>query len=299
MIRPPALAEGVFDGPRLLAYGLVSLGLHVFILIAAALWPGFESGSEQFLGPVYTVDLVSAPGPPPPAEPAEPETAAEPASPPAPAKPKPKPAEKVKVPEPAELIPIGKSKDKEKPKLETITKMGAPKPSSKILPVDQEKELDKALERIESLVAQKRKAEEKAAAEKRRKSVEEEHLAKALARARERIKDRVYGRGTGGVEGGRKTTDAMAVYYSKVWQRIRSNWTLPEEWLDGELEAVVVLKVRPDGTISEFKFEKRSGHARFDQSVAWAIERSSPLPPLPPVAAGSSLEIGVRFRPED
>lgn len=283
----------IVDGRRLIQFGLLSLGLHLIVIVLLVWGPGLGWSPDGDLGPVYTVDLVGDPGPPPPPPEAGPKATAPPAQ--AQARPKPKPVEKVKAPEPAELIPIGKDKDKEKPKEEVITKMGTPKLSSKIRPVDDTKELDKALEKIESRVAQNKAEQEQADREK----VESDHLAKALDRARQRVKNQVYGTGAGGGGSGGKSTNPLAIYYSQVWQKIQQNWTLPAEWSKKDIEAIVVLWVRKDGRITRWKFERKSGNARFDQSVAWAVERSSPLPQLPPAAAGSTLEIGVRFRPEN
>ena len=51
----------------------------------------------------------------------------------------------------------------------------------------------------------------------------------------------------------------MALYYTRVWNKVRSNWTLPDEWRTGKLEAVVVLTVLADGRIADMRFEKKIG----------------------------------------
>ena len=56
------------DKRKMTTAGLVSLGIHLAVLVALVWLP--ELGAEkEFLGPVYTVDLVGMPGPPPPPPP--------------------------------------------------------------------------------------------------------------------------------------------------------------------------------------------------------------------------------------
>ncbi len=275
------------DSHRVLTYGLISLGLHLVFLMGLILWPGF-GGEREFVGPIYTVDLVGPLGPPPP-------PAAGPTKSPAPsaveAEAKPSQAVKVKAPPPAELIPLGKEKAEAKEKLEPMVKLGTPKESSKTKKINPEKEIDKALARIEERLSEQRKSQ---AAENEAQEAAERHLAQALERTRQRVAAGAYGSGGGSAKGNNR----YALYYTQIWTRIRSNWTLPEEWQEGELEAVLVITVQPSGEITNVRFEKRSGHPRFDQSALWAVERSNPLPPLPPGLSGSDQEIGIRFRPE-
>jgi len=296
-----ALREPWVDSRRLLVYSLLSLSLHLVVILWLAFKPNLF-GSKEIFAPVYTVDLVGDLGlPPPPGGPeAAEEVAAEPAAPPAqeetaaPVAKKVSPAKMVaKAPPPAELIPIGKDSKQVKTDLEPLTKQGEPKQSSKVKEIEPEKEIDKALERIEDQLAAKRQAAKKPSQEE----LAERHLAQALARTRERVASGAYGLGGGG-GGSRQGSDRFAQYYSQVWAKIRSNWTLPEEWQQSKMEAIVVVTVRPDGAIAEVKFERRSGHERFDQSVLWAVERANPLPPLPAGLASGSQEIGIRFRPE-
>jgi len=276
------------DNRRLILYGVLAVIIHAVVLIALVVGPGIFNSREVF-APVYTVDLVGDVGLPPP-----PSAAEKAAEKPAPAKPKavtpPKPKPKVKAPPPAELIPVGKDETLTEAKVEIIEKMGTPKESSKVKALKAEEELDKALARIEEAVSAE---PEETSQGETQAELEARHLDQALARTKERVETGAYGLG-----GSTKGADRFAIYYSQVWQRVRSNWTLPSEWQKSEAEAIVVITVQADGEIIETKFEKRSGNLLFDQSVMWAVERSNPLPPLPPGLAGPSHEIGIRFRPE-
>ena len=284
------------NNKTLLISGLISLALHA-VGLALLIWlPNFHWGPEN-ISTVYTVDLMGDPGlPAPPPPQGDPDAG---------------PSEKVPehaviqeetaapVPEKAELIPVGKDEKKieeeKKPEeIESVVKMGTPKMSAKTAKVQPEKDIDEALDKL------KKKTKEK---EKKKPGVEgqdteKQHLDKALARVRQRVESGAYGVGTGGGGGGGGADSRMARYYTAVWQKIRSNWTLPSEWSDVKMEAIVIISLLPNGAITSIKFEKRSGYPAFDQSVLWAVERSNPLPPLPVGVSTGLMEIGIRFRPE-
>ncbi len=93
---------------------------------------------------------------------------------------------------------------------------------------------------------------------------------------------------------------AIRIYQMEVEGRIYGNWSYPVAIQDLKgLRAVVLLKVKDDGTIMEYQFKRRSGDAVFDQSVLKAIQKSDPLPPLPEGYAKSHEEIEINFNLED
>jgi len=92
-------------------------------------------------------------------------------------------------------------------------------------------------------------------------------------------------------------TMKMRVYYSVIWSKIREQWILPEGILSHDnYEAIVAVKILRNGKVVDLEFEKRSGNRYFDESVAKAIKKASPLPALPEWLMRSSLDVGVRFR---
>ncbi|SFM75098.1 energy transducer TonB [Thermodesulforhabdus norvegica] len=92
---------------------------------------------------------------------------------------------------------------------------------------------------------------------------------------------------------------ARRLYYSEVWRAIQKQWALPVEFLGrGDLEAVIVIKVRRDGKILSMRFEKKSGNSLFDDSAWKAVKKADPLPPFPRIYSPPAEEIGIRFRPE-
>jgi TonB family protein len=89
-------------------------------------------------------------------------------------------------------------------------------------------------------------------------------------------------------------------YYSTIWERIKKEWTLPGDLTKGkaELETIIIIVIERDGKIQKSWFEKRSGHALYDQSAMRAIKKADPLPPIPKEFSDNTFEIGIRFYPE-
>lgn len=80
-------------------------------------------------------------------------------------------------------------------------------------------------------------------------------------------------------------------YVDRVAGEIHDEWQWPD-YMKKDLEAVISIRIQRDGTISQMKFEKKSGDRLFDRSVAQAIAKASPVTPPP-----YEMEIGVRFYP--
>lgn len=94
-------------------------------------------------------------------------------------------------------------------------------------------------------------------------------------------------------------SQALGLYRALIYDRIESNWALPEHLVPEkrELEAVVVVRARRDGTLIDIHFEKKSGDPYFDESVMKAILKSKPFPPFPEIYSPKEEEIVIRFSP--
>ncbi|MDY0040498.1 MAG: TonB family protein [Desulforhabdus sp.] len=92
---------------------------------------------------------------------------------------------------------------------------------------------------------------------------------------------------------------ARRLYYTEIWNAIRSKWALPDFLKEQSLEAILIVSIRRDGKILNLRFEKRSGNALFDESAERAVIKADPLPPFPAIYSPPQEDIGVRFRPED
>jgi TonB family protein len=85
-------------------------------------------------------------------------------------------------------------------------------------------------------------------------------------------------------------------YYTEIWRRIKLQWALPGGIMPkSAFESVISITILRSGAVTETKFEKSSGNRYFDESVMKAIQKASPLPPLPEWINGSSLSVGIRF----
>lgn len=80
-------------------------------------------------------------------------------------------------------------------------------------------------------------------------------------------------------------------YFGIISGLIRQNWNIPDT-LPKNLEAVVSVRILPNGQIIIEGFEKHSGNMLFDASVVKALKNSSPLPP-----PKAEVVVGLRFKP--
>jgi colicin import membrane protein len=92
----------------------------------------------------------------------------------------------------------------------------------------------------------------------------------------------------------------MDPYYAEIWARIRGQWSMPQGILPkGNVETVINVRILRNGAVVDISFEKRSGNRYFDDSAVRALNKASPLPPLPSWIRGNDIEIGFRFRSDE
>ena len=91
-----------------------------------------------------------------------------------------------------------------------------------------------------------------------------------------------------------KDFSQIEIFQAEVSVRMKNNWVFSEK-LAGEtkgLESRLVIKVLPDGAITDVWFEKRSGNEYLDNSAYKTVMKSNPLPPLPAGFAYYHLVLG-------
>jgi colicin import membrane protein len=258
----------------------VSLFLHATAVSILFFLPNLSS-TRTFYSPVYSVRLVSAP----PLV----ETAREaPASAPVPAR--------VTPPTPSPAVEKPKAKEKEKA-VSLAPEKKAPEKKE-----DTEKKIAEAIERL-------RQKKETRTVESAIERLRTERESKQIESAIEGIRKRVTISSGGAVEAegssSGASTDVMTIkhkiYYNLIWKRIRSVWVLSDAALSGQknLEAIIAIRIARNGQIVDIQFEKKSGNPAFDESTLRAIQKSNPLPPLPPGFEGDQFDVGVRFTPSD
>lgn len=254
------------------------------------------------------------PEPVPVPEPPKPEPVPEPPKPPKPEPPKPKP--EPKPPEKAISLEPKQVKKKvaaekpvpEKPKPEPA-KPDKAKPEKP--PAKTDDKILKSLERIQARV--KEKQENQALKDKLSRLRDSLHeSATTKSSGSEPAGEAAPGAGgadAGGVAasgagGGSSSVDeALKKYYIAIVRKVHSNWALPDtqDW-DSNLEAIVFIRIKRDGTVAETFFEKKSGNIYFDQYVEKTINATMPMPPIPSDVKENefqdgTLEIGLRFIP--
>jgi colicin import membrane protein len=97
-------------------------------------------------------------------------------------------------------------------------------------------------------------------------------------------KGTVSGRVSGsGRSGDRGDYSAMEIYQAEVAVIMKQNWAFSSELAGGGkgLETRVVIKIMPDGSVTDIWFEKRSGNSYLDESAYKTVMKASPLPRLP------------------
>jgi colicin import membrane protein len=93
---------------------------------------------------------------------------------------------------------------------------------------------------------------------------------------------------------------ALGLYTTEAKRIIENGWVFDKSRLKGQhLEATIILLVRRDGKILNYRFEKKSGNALVDDSAERAVRKVDSLPPFPKIYSPSQLEISISFRPEE
>jgi len=104
-----------------------------------------------------------------------------------------------------------------------------------------------------------------------------------------------FGSGTGGGTGG--IAGVIDIYKAEIYYRIQQNWAYSEQLggSNSEQAAVLVIKIMPGGEISDIRFERKSGNRFLDESAYRAVQKSTPLPPIPQEYNSPYYEVGLRF----
>ena len=277
----------------------VSVGAHVAFLTGAFVLPELNAQKRMFT-PAYTVELVSLPANPPPGEmttnPSVSDAATEdltkktvnlPSTAPRIAEPqvkeevpeapivKKRQSFKIKVNKASTEKRISKQLERIKDQIETRK---ATAEAQKKIEEEAERELARELERL--VAKEKAEAEAKASSEQ------------AQAQAQAQVQSGAQGTGIGGSQLGLK----LQIYKTRVWNKVRGNWSYPEILASqSNLEAVVLVSVTNEGQIRYYKLLKKSGNGQFDQSVIRAVKLSEPFPRFPEGYVKRYEELELRF----
>ena len=108
-----------------------------------------------------------------------------------------------------------------------------------------------------------------------------------------------FGNGLGGGGGGGGPDSPVAWYYAMVKQIMYEAWQQPSNLANaGRPVAFVTIRVKRDGTITDWQMTRPSGNALMDESVKRAVQLVKRLKPLPPQFIGPSQDIEITFEKE-
>jgi TonB family protein len=90
-------------------------------------------------------------------------------------------------------------------------------------------------------------------------------------------------------------------YYLDVQDKMNAVWNKPSMAAGKKnLEIMqVTIKIRKDGKLVDINVDKGSGNRIYDESAIRAIRAAEPLPPIPAALNRDSVEVTLRFNPED
>ncbi len=179
---------------------------------------------------------------------------------------------------------ISTPKTKEKPVVMAKRVVEKKTAKAKTPEVSPSKLIDQALEKIEKKVESEKKG--------------------PVNEAISKLESQTEGPDKGGLSGGTPEDGiTIRIYRLEIEERIKSNWSYPVALTSPksqeDLEAIVVVRVKNNGTILKFEFEKRSYNVIFDQSVLKAIKRSDPLPPFPEGYRKTYDDVEINFNLRD
>jgi TonB family protein len=89
----------------------------------------------------------------------------------------------------------------------------------------------------------------------------------------------------------------LQIYAAEIYSQIKRNWSIPEAFSKdmGDFEAIVIIRLNPNGELADVRLEKTSGFHPFDESILRAIKKAAPFPAPPLDLKEDELEIEIGF----
>lgn len=87
----------------------------------------------------------------------------------------------------------------------------------------------------------------------------------------------------------------LRAYFEKISLMINGAWSLPEALRNKGFKTILSIHIRRDGTIESLWIEEGSGNKFYDESALRAINKVTPLPPLPKKWKEEAIDLGLRF----
>jgi len=192
---------------------------------------------------------------------------------------------------------ISPKKEAEKPVVIAKRTLSKKKQEAKKPAVPPSKRIENALSKLKKEVKSQEDASRRidqalSKIEKKVKAEDDEHVSRAISE----LEKRGPGMPTKGFAGGVPVTGiAIELYRRDVEDWIKGHWSYPVALEKENLEAIIVVKAKSDGSILKWWFTKKSSNAMFNQSVLKAVEQSDPLPQFPPGYRVTTEEFEITF----
>jgi colicin import membrane protein len=161
---------------------------------------------------------------------------------------------------------------------------------------DPKKELEKARQKLADDMEARKKEQLARTMERLAQSVQQQD-AEPHARSDGNSTGPSVGSGTA-AGAGRKGVSPIDIYKMVLKSAIEQNWVFNEmlAGMDQNIEVRILIKILKNGDIRDVVYETKSGNRYLDQSAKRAIQRASPLQPLPKGMA--SYDVVVVFTPK-
>jgi colicin import membrane protein len=277
------------QGPVTLAFLLSMLG-HIILVVLIVWHPEFTSESP-FIPSVIDVQMVDVAEIPEAASSASKSAKTQVSTKQAKAKEKPAPVD--------EKSPEVRTKDDKKAEVSIAKSPPKTKVAMKYKTFKPKRVLQKALENIEKQVEESPTRPLEDTIKRLREKVEKGE--KSDNASTESVPENIKGARTGIFsKGSKQETELIDIYRTEIAYEIQKNWAYAEQLGGGEknLVASIVIKVMPNGDITDIFFLDRSGNSYLDDSAYKAVVKSSPVRPHPPGLSRPYVELGLRFTPE-
>ena len=84
-------------------------------------------------------------------------------------------------------------------------------------------------------------------------------------------------------------------YQQAAHTKVGKSWKIPAETPEPGSKAVVIVTILRDGSLLEARLHHRSGSDAWDKAALQAVDRASPLGPLPKEYPRTSVEVHFHF----
>lgn len=201
------------------------------------------------------------------------------------------------------------------PEPEPVPEPPAEQPPVKQPPVPVEPKKPEPVKKIPKKVPDKPRQPKRAPVKEKLKELEQtaqqkkpSEIERALARLQQEVKkgppSNLYKRSGPGLGKDNSNYGApmspFESYLVEIAMIIRQNWLFTPQLIRerGDVKAYVAMTIQPDGSVSNIVFDRKSVSEYFNDTVFKAIEKSSPLPPVPEEVSRRALKIGLVFTPQ-